>query len=97
MRSNNVSNVRYHLSCALVKGGDTFLGNVLILFDLKNKTPDDPNNGMLFIDYKGRSVKTFRINGVYVLDERVYNSQRLYVPSELQREGANTIEIMFES
>jgi hypothetical protein len=60
-----------------VKGGDSFLGNVLILFDLKNKTTDNVNNGSLFIDYKGRSVKTFRVNGVYVIDERVYDSQRL--------------------
>jgi len=44
------------------------------MFDLKTKTNDDPNNGMLFIDYKGRSVRTFRINGVYVIDERVYDS-----------------------
>ena len=67
------------------------------MFDLKSKTNDDPNNGMLFIDYKGRAVRTFRINGVYVLDERLYDSQRLYIPSDLQREGPNTVEIMFES
>jgi len=73
-RAANLSNIRYHLSCALVKGGETFLGNVLMMFDLKHKTTDDPNNGSLFIDYKGRAVRTFRVNGVYVLDERVYNS-----------------------
>ena len=72
-RSNNVSEVEYMLSMCLLKGGKHFLGNVVIHFLLDHKTNDDPADGMLFIDYKGQAVRSFKVNGVYVTDERAYN------------------------
>jgi hypothetical protein len=71
------------LTIALLKGGKTFLGNVVIDFLLDHQTSDDPATGMLFIDYKGQQVKSFKVNGVYVTDERAFNQERLYIPAEL--------------
>jgi hypothetical protein len=42
------------ITIALLKGGKTFLGNVVIDFLLDHKTSDEPSEGMLFIDYKGQ-------------------------------------------
>jgi hypothetical protein len=53
-RSENVSDVSYMLTIALLKGGKTFMGNVVIDFFLDHRTSDDPDQGMLFIDYKGQ-------------------------------------------
>jgi hypothetical protein len=97
-RSSNISKVTYRLAIALIKGGDSFLGHVIIKFTLDHKTSNNQDFDMLFIDYKGRKVKYFKVNGEYVDDRRVYRKQRLFIPAELQKTGmTNTVDILFES
>ena len=61
--------------CALVKGGDSFLGNVVIDFNLEEKYKvegDKPQEGMLFIDYKGRNVRGFKVNGTHIYNKNLF-------------------------
>lgn len=50
----------------LVKGGGTFHGKVQIEFWLSEKSPDyqkdADNSKCLFIDYKGKNVKSITVN-----------------------------------
>jgi len=71
-RSNNVSDVKYKLVMALVKGGDSFLGNVVINFNLKEKTKSKAEDGCLFIDYKGRNIRSLKVNGSPVTDKSTF-------------------------
>jgi aminopeptidase N len=82
---------------ALVKGGDSFLGHVVIDFNLKQKTKKMAANGCLFIDYKGRNIRSYKVNGTPISNKSVFAQQRIQVPAALQNVGANTIEIFFES
>lgn len=82
-RSENVSAVKYRIAFNLPKGGDSFLGHVTIDFDLKKQTENSPDKGQLFIDYKGRQIRTFTVNGERVTDPAVYINDRVYVPAAL--------------
>ena len=70
IRSSNVSEVSYLLTLGLIKGGKTFHGKVQIDFKLKKVTPDYVENGendsCLFIDYKGKMVKSLEVNGAMI-------------------------------
>jgi hypothetical protein len=56
-RSQIVGDVRYRLAMALIKGGKTFLGNVVVTFTLTNVSEK------VFIDYKGRAIHSLKVNG----------------------------------
>jgi len=108
-RSSVVSDVDYRLTLAMVKGGETFQGLVRINFNLKEKSAYDfiegedkkDNQGVapLFIDYKGKLVKSLKVNGKTIAPsaKNVFVHHRIYVPIEFQEIGANVIEVQFES
>ena len=82
-----MSNVNYVLSLGLVKGGDTFHGKVTIDFTLANKAPSDyfangDNSKCLFIDYKGKCIKSLTVNGQKLGPsvENVWVNHRIYIP-----------------
>jgi hypothetical protein len=60
-RKQLIKDVNYRVAMALVKGGDSFLGNVIITFTITQISPK------LFIDYKGRNIRSFKINGEKVI------------------------------
>jgi hypothetical protein len=70
-RSTFINNVKYRLACAPRKGGDSFLGNVIIDFDLAENVD---NKECLFIDYKGRCMNSFKVNGTAVTDMECYKN-----------------------
>jgi hypothetical protein len=75
------------------KGGDSFLGNVVIDFDLAEQVEDKE---CLFIDYKGRCMNSFKVNGTAVTDSELYKNQRLRMPEDLLKKGSsNVVEIVF--
>ena len=86
-----MSNVHYKMALALIKGGDNFFGHVVATFDLSETSPK------IFIDYKGRAIHSLRVNGVQVTEAGAFNKQRIFLPVECQKEGANLVEILFES
>ena len=66
-RSQVVSDVSYVLALGLIKGGTTFNGKVTIDYTLSKKSPayaeGSDNSNCLFIDYKGKFIKSITING----------------------------------
>ena len=53
------------------KGGDSFLGNIVIEFDLVENVEDV---ACVFIDYKGRCINSFTVNGTPVTEQDVYKN-----------------------
>jgi hypothetical protein len=65
-RSQIVSNVNYSLSLALIKGGESFLGHVVVTFELASVSEK------VFIDYKGRAIHSLKVNGAQTLEENTF-------------------------
>jgi hypothetical protein len=82
-RSSIVSQVDYKLTIALPKGGKTFKGHVVISFLLKEASAQYPLKNCLFADFRGKSVKSFKINDHYCQDETIFDQGRLYIPQTL--------------
>ena len=103
MRSSNVTNVSYLITLGLVKGGKTFNGKVQIDFKLAKISPDyqeeGDNTSCLFIDYKGKKVKSLSVNGKTVGGEvpNVFVSHRVFIPKANQVVGENKVIIEFET
>eukprot|EP00352_Strombidinopsis_acuminata_P006667 CAMPEP_0176353518 /NCGR_PEP_ID=MMETSP0126-20121128/11853_1 /TAXON_ID=141414 ORGANISM="Strombidinopsis acuminatum, Strain SPMC142" /NCGR_SAMPLE_ID=MMETSP0126 /ASSEMBLY_ACC=CAM_ASM_000229 /LENGTH=82 /DNA_ID=CAMNT_0017705205 /DNA_START=160 /DNA_END=408 /DNA_ORIENTATION=+ len=76
----------------MIKGGETFHGQVAITFNLERQ--DDES---VFIDYKGKLVKSFVVNGQKVEDASVFDSHKIRIPKDLQKVGENTAVVEFES
>ena len=66
-RSKVVSDVSYTLVMGLVKGGGTFHGKVTIDYKLSKVSQayqvDGDNTTCLFIDYKGKHIRSISVNG----------------------------------
>ena len=66
-------------------------------------TPDYVENGendsCLFIDYKGKMVKSVEVNGTVIAGDvpNVFLNHKVYVPSNTQVVGKNRVIIEFES
>jgi hypothetical protein len=91
-RADLISDVNYSVTVALSRG-ETFLGSVRIEFNLKSLCNYDKN---LFIDYKGRCIKLYKINGIVIEDPSVFECHRLIIPTDYTKKGSNVIEIIFE-
>lgn len=102
-RSNLVSDVSYTLALGLVKGGETFSGKVTIDWSQLNVAPDFVDGGdnkeCLFIDYKGKYIKSIVVNGTKVPQntKNLWRNHRIYVPAKYQKEGSNRAVIEFET
>jgi len=68
-RSDNISKVDYKLAVSMLKGGETFHGIVNINFTLQKV-----DEKSVFIDYKGKLVNSFVVNGQQVKDPTVFDS-----------------------
>ena len=62
-RSQDVSDVHYKLSYALIRGGANYHGQVEITFKL---TKEAANSDRIFVDYRGDQVRKLEINGKIV-------------------------------
>ena len=86
-----------------MKGGQSFNGRVSIDFSLKTKTPNyDPetdNKNCLFIDYKGKLIRSLTINGTKIgqQTENLWLNHRIYIPNLHQKVGKNSVVVEFES
>ena len=90
-RVATISNVSYKLAISLKKGGGTYHGKVEIAFH-QNKILQDFKNddvkvegGHLFIDYKGKRVKSIKVNGLYVKSDtkNVFTCAKIFIPQSL--------------
>ena len=87
----------------LIKGGQTFHGKVQIDYNQKHVTndymKDGDNTSCLFIDYKGKLVKSLEINGVNICADvpNVFQNHKIYIPQANQKVGENKVLIEFES
>ena len=102
-RSTLVSEVNYTLALGLVKGGQTFHGKVTIDWSQSRVAPDFVDDGdnkdCLFIDYKGKFIKSLVINGTTVPQntKNLWRNHRIYIPAEYQKKGINHVVIDFET
>lgn len=102
-RSQYVSDVNYLLALGFVKGGETFHGKVTIDYNLSKKTGDfvvdGDNSECLFIDYKGKMIKSLTINGKAIGPDtpNVWKQHRIYVPNANQKIGQNRCVVEFET
>ena len=69
-RGDIVSDVSYQLVLGLLKGGKTFNGKVRINYSLNQVSggfvEGGDNSKCMFIDYKGKYIKSLAINGAQV-------------------------------
>jgi len=102
-RSQYVSDVNYLLALGFVKGGETFHGKVTIDYNLSRKTGDyvvdGDNSECLFIDYKGKVIKSLTINGKTIGPDtpNVWKQHRIYIPNANQKVGQNRCVVEFET
>lgn len=77
----------YKIALALIKGGSTFEGRVETTFDLSELSDDLGEDNALFIDYRGKSLNKFVINGTTITpkdyEKSVFINHRIYVPKNL--------------
>ena len=93
-RKKIISNVKYDLILALMKG-ETFEGSITIYFELTNNEYDEKN---LFIDYQGLGVKDLKINGHYIDWNDSFRGQRVHLKKwYLSKENQNTVSMNFKS
>jgi len=102
-RSQYVSDVNYLLTLGFVKGGETFCGKVTIDYNLSKKTEDfvegGDNSECLFIDYKGKLIKSLTVNGKKIGPNtpNVWVKHRIYIPKAHQIVGQNKCVVEFET
>ena len=76
----------YVLALGLIKGGTTFHGKVTIDYTLSKKSPayvkGQDNTNALFIDYKGKLIKSITINGKVIPRNtpNLWINHRIYIP-----------------
>lgn len=60
---------------------------------------DGNNSDCLFIDYKGKNIKSITVNGSKVGPDtpNLWVNHRIYIPTALQKAGKNHVDIEFES
>lgn len=81
----------------------SFNGRVTIDFSLKKKAADFVLDGgsqnCLFIDYKGKLIRSLTINGTKLgqKTQNLWLDHRIYIPNEHQIVGKNNVVIEFES
>jgi len=99
-----VSKVNYVVSLGLLKGGKTFNGRSLIEFNLANVQSKDyeegaDNSECLFIDFKGKLIRSLQVNGRTVDKDtkNLWLSHRIFIPRSYLIKGKNTVIIDFES
>jgi aminopeptidase N len=92
-RSKDISEVRYQIAYAMLRGGKNYHGQVKIQFTL-NKGADLDS---VFVDYRGEKVLRLSVNGSQVTEGSPFRDHRIYFPSTLLQEGANEVEIRFVS
>jgi len=93
-RSKYVSDVQYELALAMLRGGQTFFGQVSIVFTLKDGFNDSKS---IFIDYKGKKVLSLIINGQKVESGDPFRDHKIYMPLDLLKVGENQVTCSFES
>ena len=93
-RAKDVSDVSYKLALALIRGGKTFHGHVLINFSLNSQSAASDG---IFVDYHGEKVHSLHVNGKQVMEGSPYRDHRIYFPKEMLKEGANSVSVTFES
>jgi len=86
-----IKDVRYRIAFALLKGGDCYHGQVEIQFTANHITEDT------FLDYKGRLIKWYSINGREVERQDTYHDHQLILPKEYLKMGENIVVVRFVS
>ena len=87
-RSELVENVSYRMALGLIKGGETFHGKVHIDYTLLKKgnpyVADGDNSSCLFIDYKGKLIRSITVNGQELprSTANLWYNHRIYIPVE---------------
>ena len=59
----------------------------------------ESSDACLFIDYWGKRVKSLTVNGSFIEQDRddIFFNHKIYIPSDKQKVGPNTVIIEFES
>lgn len=103
-RSALVSDVSYNIILGLVKGGKTYHGKITIDYKLNAVAPayvpDGDNTKCLFIDYKGKEIRSITVNDVQLTSgnaENLWINHRIYIPPSFQKVGSNRAVIEFET
>lgn len=103
-RSEFISNVSYKLILGLVKGGQTYHGKITIEYTLNKVAPayvaNGDNSKCLFLDYKGKSMRSICVNGTKISSvdtPNLWNDHRIYIPPANQIIGVNQAIIEFET
>ena len=92
-RSRIVKNPSYDVALGLLKGGEYFVGQVKVKFNIFDPILED-----VFLDYKGREVKYLVVNGKelkpgVVNNDAIFRHHRIYLPKELLIVGTQKNEI----
>lgn len=90
-RSENVSNVKYRIAYALLRGGERFHGQSKIWFDLKEVTDK------VFVDYRGEKLLSLKVNGTHITEGAPFHDHRIYFDKQHLTTGANTVELRYIS
>ena len=104
-RSKVVSDVKYTMILGLVKGGGTYHGKITIDYNLnkvsKAYSPEGDNTECLFIDYKGKEIRSLLVNGQLITQgnasQPIWMNHRIYIPPANQVVGVNRAVIEFET
>jgi aminopeptidase N len=89
-RAEIIKDVSYKIGYALIRGGKTFHGQVLIKFTLSSVEDT-------FLDYTGESLSWVRVNGKEITDYNPFANDKINIKKEYLVAGANEIEAKFES
>lgn len=93
-RAGEVSDVSYRLAYALLRGGETFEGQVQVTFTL---TADSAKSDSIFVDYRGEKVHSLVINDQSVAKGNPFRDHRVYFDPTYLKAGVNTAAIRFTS
>lgn len=87
-RSADISDVEYKVAYALLRGGETFHGQVDIKFSLSATSCKSEN---IFCDYRGEKVLWLTVNGQKATKANLFRDHRIYFPVDLLKEGENIV------
>lgn len=93
-RSEEVSDVSYRLAYALLKGGETFEGQVEVKFTLSEQSAKSED---IFVDYRGEKVHKLVVNGNQVTSGTPFRDHRIYFDPAHLKAGPNSVSIRFTS
>ena len=90
-RSAQVSNAKYRIAYALLRGGERFHGQSKITFDLKEVSDK------IFVDYRGEKLLSLKVNGNQITEGNPFRDHRIYFDQKHLVVGSNTVEVRYIS